>query len=158
MKVRTLIGVMAALVLLGSACATEEEPQATSTPEATPASTIEVSLSEYSVIATPNVGKAGEITFTVSNKGADEHEFVVAASDLDAAELPTIEDGSVDEDKLDIKGEVEELAPGKGGEVKLDLAAGSFILFCNILEEEEEHGEEVHAHYKLGMRTAFTVQ
>lgn len=162
MTLKMVVAVSAALVLLVSACATEEEaPQATATPAATPSSVIDVSLVEYSVTPKPDVGKAGEITFTVDNKGTEEHEFVVAASDLDPGKLPTIDDGSVDEDKLDIKGEVEELATGKGGKVKLELTAGTYVLFCNLVDEPEEHEEhesDILAHYKLGMRTAFTVE
>ena len=47
-------------------------------------------------------------------------------------------------------GEVEDVAVGTTKTVTLDLAAGKYVLLCNIVEEDE-------VHYRLGMRTAFEV-
>lgn len=149
------IAMFIVFLFAAGACAMEEEEAApTPTPEETPAAQITVTLSEYSVIPTPALGAAGEITFAVTNRGADEHEFVVVSSDLDPGALPTLDDGSVDEEQVEVAGEVEELAPGASGEVALDLAAGPYVLMCNLLEEEGEP----RAHYELGMRTGFTVR
>lgn len=49
-------------------------------------------------------------------------------------------------------GEIEEFAPGTMAEVTLDLPEGSYVLFCNVLENGETEG-----HYQKGMRIAFTV-
>jgi uncharacterized cupredoxin-like copper-binding protein len=143
------------LTLVSTGCATNEEAEPLTSPAAG-ASTIDVKLREYSVQPKPEVGTEGRITFNVKNKGTEEHEFVVVRSDSEPGELPTADDGSVDEKKVDVAGEVEELKPGTSDSVKLDLAAGSYVLFCNVVEKE--HGHELEAHYKLGMRTGFTVR
>ena len=42
---------------------------------------------------------------------------------------------------------------GETQEVTVDLAAGSYVLICNIFNADENE-----AHYMEGMRTAFTVE
>ena len=39
--------------------------------------------------------------------------------------------------------------------VSFDLAPGKYVLICNIVQTEPDGSKE--AHYKVGMRTAFTV-
>jgi len=39
--------------------------------------------------------------------------------------------------------------------VAFDLAPGKYVLICNIVQTEPDGSKE--AHYKVGMRTAFTV-
>jgi uncharacterized cupredoxin-like copper-binding protein len=51
--------------------------------------------------------------------------------------------------------EVEDIPSGGSGELTVDLEEGSYVLFCNIVQEEEDG--EVESHYQNGMRTAFTV-
>lgn len=43
---------------------------------------------------------------------------------------------------------------GETQSATFDLVAGTYVLFCNIYEEEEEQ----EAHYAEGMRVAFTVE
>jgi uncharacterized cupredoxin-like copper-binding protein len=129
-----------------------DEPQATE--EVADTDTVEVELGEWSVFPDPDAVHADEITFEVSNGGQDPHEFVIVKSDLEPGELPTADDGSVDEEQVDVIDEVEEIEAGGDGEVEVDLEAGSYVLFCNLVEEEDG---ETEVHYKLGMRTAFTV-
>jgi hypothetical protein len=43
---------------------------------------------------------------------------------------------------------------GKTESKAFDLAAGGYVLICNVVEKDEGKTE---AHYQLGMRTAFTV-
>ena len=45
-------------------------------------STVEVSLDEWSVTASPSSASSGSVTFTVSNDGDEPHEFLVIRSDL----------------------------------------------------------------------------
>ena len=155
---------LTALLVAAAGCATDEDgTQAQPTPTPVePASTIDVTLQEWAVLPSPSVGAAGDVTFDVSNAGEREHEFVVIRTDLDHGELPTLEDGSVDEEAVDIVGEVEELDPGATGSVSLDLETGNYALMCNLVHEEhseeDEDGEAaVHVHYRLGMHTGFTV-
>jgi hypothetical protein len=81
---------------------------------------------------------------------------VVIHTDLAPDALPTADDGSVDEagEGIEVIGEIEEFAPGESQTGTFDLAAGSYVLICNVVEEEEG---EVEAHYHLGMHAAFTV-
>jgi hypothetical protein len=39
--------------------------------------------------------------------------------------------------------------------VSFDLAPGKYVLICNIVQTEPDGS--IEAHYKVGMRTAFTV-
>lgn len=155
-----LLAMSVALLLFASACATDEQAAPTAEPTESPAaeaaSTIDVVLQEWAVLPSPELGAAGEVTFEVSNTGSVEHELVVAGSDLDPGDLPTVDNGSVDEDAIDVIGEVEELAPEASEETSLDLEAGTYVLFCNIVEGDEDDPSAVH--YQLGMRTAFTVE
>ena len=100
---------------------------------------------------------AGQVTFQAKNTGPeDEHELVVLKTDLDPGDLPTKSDGSVNEEGkgLEAVGEIEEFKVGKTQSKAFDLAAGSYVLICNVVEKDEGKTE---AHYQLGMRTAFTV-
>jgi uncharacterized cupredoxin-like copper-binding protein len=77
---------------------------------------------------------AGEITFNVTNTSTRlEHEMVVipiataeAIPPYDAAAM------EVDEAAAGALGEVPELAPGGTGTVTLNLAAGTYMLICNV--------------------------
>jgi uncharacterized cupredoxin-like copper-binding protein len=121
-------------------------------------STVAVELREWAVDAEPTSVTSGEVTFEVSNNGEDPHELVVARSDLAPDALPTDDDGAVPEDEVDIVDEVEELAPGTDGELTIELEPGSYVLFCNLVEQESEDGETItEAHYSEGMRSAFEV-
>ena len=77
---------------------------------------------------------AGKITFDVVNDSKDIiHEFLVAPVTADQKELPYIVDENrVDEEAASYLGEVSELDPGKSGSLTVDLAAGSYIVFCNV--------------------------
>lgn len=90
---------------------------------------------------------AGKITFHVKNaKDAVEHEMVVIKTDLDAAQLPTNADQTVDESKLDSKGEVE-VEAGETKDLTVDLTPGHYVLLCNV-----------PGHYAQGMVANFTVR
>lgn len=117
--------------------------------------TVNVTLSEWAVAPDKSELAAGSITFAVSNTGPNDiHEFVVIKTDLDPGALPTDETGKVDEEGggMTVEGEIEDIAVDGSGTLTLDLAAGSYVLICNIYDEEEQE-----AHYSEGMRAAFTV-
>ena len=135
--------IVAALALGMSSCGDDGE-------------TVEVTLQEFSVSADPASVPAGSVTFESTNDGPDDvHEFVVIATDLGITELPTVEDGSVDEsgEGLELIGEIEDIPVGETQSVTLDLEAGNYVLICNIYDADEDE-----AHYQEGMRTAFTVE
>jgi uncharacterized cupredoxin-like copper-binding protein len=117
--------------------------------------TVDVTLQEFSVATDPTSAEAGEVTFEATNDGPDDvHEFVVFKTDLSLTDLPTDENGAVVEDGegLELIGEIEDVEVGETDSVTLDLDAGSYVLVCNIWDEDEQE-----AHYQEGMRTGFTV-
>jgi uncharacterized cupredoxin-like copper-binding protein len=119
---------------------------------------VNVALQEFEVSPQPDSVAAGTVTFRATNNGPeDEHEMVVIKTDLAASDLPTKDDGSVDEDGdgIDVIDEIEEFPVGETQELEVDLDAGSYVLVCNVVEEEDGQTE---SHYQEGMRTAFTVQ
>ena len=92
----------------------------------------------------PLTVKAGEVTFTFDNTGTREHEMVILKTDTPADQLEVGADNRVSED--DSVGEIGETAAGKTVVQTFDLAAGNYVLVCNI-----------EKHYAQGMRSAFTV-
>ena len=133
------------------------QPSTTQAPPTTAQTTVAVTLQEFSVTPAQASAPAGQVTFQAKNTGPeDEHELVVLKTDLDPGDLPTKSDGSVNEEGkgLEAVGEIEEFKVGKTQSKAFDLAAGSYVLICNVVETDEGKTE---APYQLGMRTAFTV-
>jgi uncharacterized cupredoxin-like copper-binding protein len=131
------------------------EPSATTSGEAT---TIDVTLREFSVTPSEASAPAGAISFNVENAGAEEHEFLVARLASAGGELPTKDDGSVDEDQADVIDEIgeDQLQPGDTATLDVNLTAGSYVLFCNIVETTT--AGETESHYDKGMHSDFTVE
>ena len=92
---------------------------------------------------------AGEVTFKVTNTSKDQvHEMLVLPWPVDGKGLPYSEkDARFDEDAAGSLGEVEELDPGKTGELTLNLKPGKYALACNVAN-----------HYADGMWTELTVK
>ena len=92
---------------------------------------------------------AGEVTFKVTNTSKEQvHEMLVVPWPADGKGLPyNAQDARFDEDAAGSLGEVEELEPGKSGELTLSLKPGRYALACNIAN-----------HYADGMWTEFTVK
>lgn len=119
--------------------------------------TIAVTLQEWAVLPDAATAPAGSVTFAATNTGPnDPHELVVVKTDLDPGSLPVNDDGSVNEagSGIEIIGEIAEFPVGETREQTFDLEAGSYALMCNLVEVEMGQTE---SHYRLGMRTAFTV-
>lgn len=119
---------------------------------------VKVKLFEFKVKPKPKSAAAGKVKFVVKNIGAEEHEMVVALSDGTATELPTDADGAVDESQIpeaDLPGEIPEFAAGKTKTKTFDLEPGTYVLFCNIVDDEAD-GTKL-SHYAQGMHTLFTV-
>ena len=125
-----------------------EPPAATEPPADDVSTSLDVVLAEFSVTVSLDSAGAGAVTFGIANDGALQHNFRVIATDLAADSLPVIEDEFiVDEEAVDVLATTADLDAGGTEEVSLDLAAGSYVLICNI-----------PSHYESGMFTAFTVQ
>ncbi len=118
---------------------------ATSSPTAAADGSIAVDLSEWKVSPAQGSAKAGSITFAVSNKGTQVHEFVVVKTDTKADALAVV-DNKIDEGALTPVDEIEDIAVGASPTLTVDLAAGHYVLLCNI-----------EAHYGQGMRADFDV-
>lgn len=118
---------------------------------------VTVVLGEWVVEPTPTTASAGALTILADNQGGEPHEVVIARAD-DPADLPTDEDGAVDESQLpedDFIGEIEEFAGGEQRTGSFDLEAGTYVLFCNVTETEDG---EVESHFANGMATTFVVE
>jgi uncharacterized cupredoxin-like copper-binding protein len=123
------------------------------------ATTVTATLEEFAVSTDPASAPAGSVTFDVTNDGPDDvHEFVVILTDLGPTELPTDADGAVEETGkgMEVIDEIEDIPVGETQSLTVDLAAGSYVIICNILQEEPDGTLE--AHYSEGMRTTFTVE
>lgn len=163
----------AALAVVLAACSTTS---GTGKPSA-PTDANAFVLREWSV-SPPTVRlQSGKVQITTTNLGSETHELVIVrASDL--ASLPLKSDGSVDEDKVreaDKAGEFPDLAAGKSATKTLDLSAGSYVAFCNLVDQMGQSTGGMgnggmgssgmgssgsgmgHVHYRLGMVTQFTV-
>ena len=120
--------------------------------------TVEVTLQEWAVVPASSSVAAGSVTFEATNNGPDDpHELVVFKTDLGHRDLPLREDGGVDEEGAGVEliGEIEEFDPGSSESATFDLQAGSYVLLCNLVEEEDG---ELESHYGLGMSVPFTVE
>lgn len=150
-RTRNLLAATAAIAIATAGCTTTGESPA----GADGATTVAVTLQEWSVLPASDSAPAGNITFEVTNDGPEDiHEFVILKTDLDPGELPTDENGAVTEEGegIEVIDEIEDIPVGETQELTTTLEAGGYVLLCNIWDEEE--GE---AHYTMGMRTAFSV-
>jgi uncharacterized cupredoxin-like copper-binding protein len=105
---------------------------------------VAVHMQDYKVILSVPTVKAGTVKFGIKNEGGMEHSFELIKTDLPFDKLPTTGDAKAKEDGL-IK-QVKSLPVGKVEVVTADLAAGNYVIICNVA-----------GHYQLGMRAAFTV-
>jgi plastocyanin len=106
---------------------------------------IAVHMQDYKVILSIPMVKAGTVKFGIKNEGSMEHSFELIRTDLPFDKLPTTADAKAKEDGL-IK-QVKSIAVGKVSVVSADLAAGKYVVICNVA-----------GHYQLGMRAALEVQ
>jgi uncharacterized cupredoxin-like copper-binding protein len=119
---------------------------------------VNVVLSEFVVEPEQESADSGEITFAIDNEGGDIHEFLVVDA-ASADELPVDDDGAFDEAAFgedNVLDEVEDIESGDTAELTLDLEAGTYVLLCNVVEEEETG--EVESHFAEGMHATFTVE
>jgi uncharacterized cupredoxin-like copper-binding protein len=90
---------------------------------------------------------AGTVLFHVTNRGPDEHEFIVVRAD---AGLPLRADGiTLDEDALakSIVGSLEPAPAGRTRILRLSLHRGRYALVCNM-----------YGHYMGGMYASLVVR
>ncbi len=103
---------------------------------------VDVRLSSFKVEADKTTVKAGKVKFTATNtEPTDVHELAVLKVN--------------GPDNFKNLGEVEDIEPGKGGDVTIDLEPGEYLLACLIAPGEA--GSTVD-HFQQGMKLAFTVE
>jgi uncharacterized cupredoxin-like copper-binding protein len=107
-----------------------------------------VTLADYSVTPEESSAPAGEVTFDVSNDAEQTHEFVIFKTDLAEGDLPTNEDGDVDEsgEGVELIDEIEDVEAGSSESLTVSLDAGNYVLICNL-----------PGYYRQGMHASFTV-
>lgn len=89
---------------------------------------------------------AGAVKVKARNVGEATHELVVASTKRKPGNLPRTH-GEVDEEALNVIGEVSEREPGESGTTTLNLKPGKYVMFCNV-----------PGHYKAGMYGRITVK
>ena len=112
-----------------------------------------LTLTEYQIAPALQFIAKGKSNFVAKNAGTVKHEVVVVRG-ADPSALPTKPDGSVDEDQIPKRDKVGETGDVKSGKTKsktLKLSAGSYVLFCNIIDAEPD-GSQV-SHFAKGMYT-----
>lgn len=153
---RKLVVGCATLLTAAAALACGGDAEDEEGPADTGGSVVNVTLREWGVEPDQDAVAAGRITFRARNEGGETHELVVLKTEQAPDALPVVE-GKVDEDAAGAEiGEIEGLAPGGEDEATFELAAGAYVLLCNIVETEEDG--ELESHYEEGMRAAFTVR
>lgn len=133
---------LAVLALVAAACGGGEEAAGGGG-----GSTVNVKLNDFSIAPDVSSVGAGSVTFVAENAGPSEHELVVLETDLAPDALP-VEGGAVEEEASGIEaiGEIEEFEAGAEESATFDLAAGHYVLICNI-----------PGHFGKGMAVAFEV-
>ena len=99
-------------------------------------------------ITAPKRSASGNLVLSVHNRGPDAHELIVVREPT--SRLPLRRDGStVSEEKLDpvTAGALEPGHPGSNRKLRLHLAPGRYVLFCNM-----------SGHYLGGMHTELVVE
>lgn len=145
---RWLVGVVAVLMLVASACGNKDSgKQETKGGSGDAGPSVKVQERDFAITLDGSV-PAGKVSFKVRNNGPSTHEFVIFRSDLEAGKLPTKSDGTVDEEGAGVEhvDELEDIGSGKSKTLSADLTAGKYVAICNIA-----------GHYAAGMRLAFTV-
>ena len=108
---------------------------------------VSATLADFSITLDPNSAPAGEVTFDVTNDAEQTHEFVVFQTDLAADQLPTDDNGDVDEagEGVTLVDEIEDIEGDSSESLTVNLDAGSYVLICNL-----------PGHYQQGMHTSFS--
>lgn len=149
MRIRgfAISAVLTALTISLAACGAAATPSpAASTAPSSAGGGIAVDLKEWSVTPSSATASAGSVTFNVTNSGTTIHEFVVVKTDTKAADL-TVVDNKIDESVLTPVDEIEDIEAGATPTLTVDLAAGHYVLLCNI-----------ETHYSQGMYADFDVR
>ena len=107
---------------------------AESSSSASGSSVVEVTLTEFTVVFNPSVVPAGDVTFTITNGGAVEHNFAIPSLNVRTAMLKAGESATLEVKALEV-GEVEYLcevvghsAAGMTGKLSVVEAGGDMVM------------------------------
>jgi uncharacterized cupredoxin-like copper-binding protein len=117
------------------------------TPSGTP---VNVRLEDFKVQRDAAVVPAGTVSFRILNQGPTSHELKVVRTDRAPDKLPLQRDGlTVNEEApgIDPLDEAEGLDIDDRQTLVLDLAAGHYVMFCNL-----------EGHYLGGMHASLAVR
>ena len=105
-----------------------------------------MTLDEYSISALEDDITAGPQTFSVTDRGAIAHQFLILRTNRPPGDLPVGKDGivKVDAKGIDEVGEVEILSPGQRETLDVRLRPGPYVLICNI---SGHYGSGMHADF-----------
>jgi hypothetical protein len=143
MKVRGSVIGLVLIGIVGAGCAADESDMARGIKN-----DVTGSVQEWSVEVDADGSMAGEVTFTITNNGTIEHEFLVVKTDIPAGEIPLIEERfEEDAEGIDVIDEIPEFPKGETQTLTVDLVSGNYQLLCNIA-----------GHYQAGMYTSFVVE
>lgn len=135
-------------VVEGEAPPAEAPPEGNGTDADAVSNDLNGSVMEWSVNVDASKARAGDVSFTMENRGTIQHEFLVVKTTYAPGEIPLGENNRFDEEDagLSVVDEIPEWAPGGKNTLKVKLEPGKYELLCNI-----------EGHYKNGMHTAFEV-
>ena len=94
---------------------------------------------EYSIILSEAVVAAGNVRFTIYNRGQDEHNLVIQRPDRLAAH-PDFVRGPL------------YVTPGQSATETLHLTKGTYLVYCSMFMGTPQ------SHYAMGMHTLLTVR
>ncbi|MCW2966492.1 MAG: hypothetical protein JWM71_264 [Solirubrobacteraceae bacterium] len=100
---------------------------------AVPGPVVRVGEHDFRIVA-PATVRAGTVTISDTNRGPDTHELFVVREPAHTT-LPLRADGlTIDEDaiKRETVGNIDGITPGHRADLRLHLAAGRYVLFCNM--------------------------
>lgn len=105
------------------------------------------SLREWAVQVDRESASVGEVTFSITNEGSIEHEFLVVKTEFADGKIPLTGEQFLEEAPgIDVIDEIAEFPAGETASLTVSLEGGSYQLVCNL-----------PGHYKAGMHTPFTV-
>ena len=148
------IGALMAVLAIGAAaCGDDDDDTDGGNGDGVGPSVVNVNLLEYQIVPDLDAVAAGSVTFNASNIGGAVHELVIVKTDVAPDALPVGENGAVDEsgEGIAVFSRIDEFAAQSDATITLDLEAGSYVLICNIVDDDGL------SHYQEGMHVAFTI-
>jgi hypothetical protein len=148
---RYLLVILAVTLTLATACSNDTQEIGPPGPR----TVVKIKLEDYSIVPDVDPVEAGRVVLEVRSSGPQKrHELLMVRSDAPADGLPTTEHGSVNTAGLEFVTKVDALDIGGANLVDLDLPAGRYVLFCNLVDRAPDGATE--SHYQLRMHSVLT--